>query len=138
MTEQERNSVEYHIEYNEPTITQSEFNTILSGFIKYLRSSYTNMYDAYVKPSYAKVQSFDHIRGQMYINGGKDLRICSTSFSFYTCGYRLETEEGNTFVYHTPYNNICKSFAVIFCCSAWLFCKIRCRSQGLAGVSTPL
>lgn len=58
------------------------------------------IWDAYSKPSYAKVRSFEEIQGRAYNTEGynHDLHITGANSSFYSTAYSFTTAEGQTFI----------------------------------------
>ena len=65
----------------------------------YLRSDNYELWHVYGSYSREKERSYEHIRSEMYEEGGKGLRITSHNSQVYTCAYIL----GNDLIYHTPY-----------------------------------
>lgn len=60
-------------------------------------SPYSEIWQAYGKPSTKKLRSYEVIRAEMQKLGGKDLRVLNHGCQLYSCGYIL----GNKFVLHT-------------------------------------
>lgn len=61
------------------------------------KSPYSEIWQAYGKPSTKKLRSYEEIRAQMQELGGKDLRVLNHGCQLYSCGYIL----GDKFVLHT-------------------------------------
>lgn len=53
-------------------------------------SPYSEIWQAYKKPSSKKVWSYDTIRQEMYKLGGKGLRVLNHGCHFYSCAYILD------------------------------------------------
>ena len=60
------------------------------------------LFDAYKKPSQAKIDAWNNIQDEMLYEGGYDLHIVSHNISFFTCAYYIDTMLDTIKVTHTP------------------------------------
>lgn len=58
----------------------------------------SSIFDAYKKPSAAKIHAFKVIKNEMDEVGGKNMRITGAGCDVFSCAYQL----GNDLIWHTP------------------------------------
>ena len=68
--------------------------------LMYDYSRHSAIWEAYQKPSYAKISAYWEIYDEMVLSGGHDLRITGANSSFFSCAYIL----GDKLIYHTHAN----------------------------------
>ncbi len=61
-----------------------------------------SIYTAYGRPSYRKVNAFNHIESEMNFVGGYGMRITGAGSSIFTCAYILPVDNKEYLIYHTP------------------------------------
>lgn len=78
---------------------------------KYEHAKYDSIHKAYGRPSNAKVTAFNQIVKEMRDVEGSGMRITGAGSDIFSCGYKVESESGETYlIYHTPMNR----FAVLY------------------------
>ena len=60
------------------------------------------LFEAYKKPSQAKINAWNDIQDEMLYEGGYGLHIVSHNTCFFTCAYYIDTMIGTIKVTHTP------------------------------------
>ena len=69
--------------------------------IAYELSTKSSIFNAYGKPSQAKVESFNKILKEMKDNNGYGMRILSHGQSIYTCAYKFKKDDKEYLKYHS-------------------------------------
>lgn len=70
----------------------------------YYNSSKTSLHDVYKSWSDAKEQAFKYCLRDMKEHDGQDMRITGANGFTFSCAYRINREDGEYLVYHTPCN----------------------------------
>lgn len=70
----------------------------------YSKSTCTDIYDAYEKPSSYKVRSFMELLEKMKNLGGRDMRITGAGSNYYSCAYLLDEDYDTYLIYETACN----------------------------------
>ena len=70
----------------------------------YYNSSATSLHDVYKSWSDAKEQAFKYCLQDMKEHNGQDMRITGANGFTFSCAYRINREDGEYLVYHTPCN----------------------------------
>lgn len=75
------------------------------GYIaRYKNAKYSDILQAYGKPSSTKIAAFNKIKTTMSEVGGTGMRITGAGSDIFSCAYKL-IEKGVTYlIYHTPCN----------------------------------
>ena len=73
-------------------------------FQRYCNSSATSLHDVYKSWSDAKERAFGYCLRDMKEHDGQDMRITGANGYTFSCAYRINREDGEYLVYHTPYN----------------------------------
>lgn len=72
---------------------------------QYDRASARDIYEAYARPSYRKVNAFRHCIEAAYLLNGYDCRIPSANCNFFTFAFRYKDAEGKERMQYHTYAN---------------------------------
>lgn len=71
---------------------------------RYNAARRSSIYDAYSKPSIAKVRAFNSIHKEMENCNGRNMRITGAGSSIFSCAYVITEDNTNFLIYHTHMN----------------------------------
>lgn len=74
-----------------------------AAYLRYLASNYDTIFEAYGKPSQAKIEAWADCHEMCYKHRGQGLRVISKNCHIFTAGFTFKGNFGNTyFTYITP------------------------------------
>lgn len=72
-------------------MTQKE----LQYYTKHINSTIFTLYEAYEKPSQAKIIAYENIIQKMIYDGGYDFMMLSCNTYFFTCAYKVKMKDNS-------------------------------------------